>query len=231
MDLSGLTSVTTKTEMLAWLASNLITPVSPAISGSDLGIIMQKLLQVTEGTDAEPVLFDTKSTNYTLQLTDSAIDMGMAAANTITIPNNTDAPFPVIGEDTTSMSILVVDLYANATLNVIGLIDNAEVAESHIAAYTGSNFIPAGAVAAEALILASDFIDQSVLNWSFEFNLHKLKLQYPSTDQFRIFIMGRASGVEPISLNGAYVVYNPQGTMVMNNSPGTYQPSVTGGTH
>jgi len=136
-------------------------------------------------------------------------------------------PITVIDEDTTSMGILVVDLYNNSTLNVIGLIDNSEVTESHQAAYTGNNFIPAGPEAANALILASDFIDQSVLNWRFEFNLHKLKLQYPGTDQFRIFIMGR--GDVAATLNGAYVVYNPQGTMTMSNSPGTYEPSVSGG--
>jgi hypothetical protein len=137
-------------------------------------------------------------------------------------------PITVIDTDTTSMGILVVDLYNDSTLNVIGLIDNAEVTESHQPAYTGNNFIPTGSEAASALILASDFINQSVLNWRFEFNLRKLNLQYPGTDQFRIFIMGR--GAVATTLNGAYVVFNPQGTMTMSNSPGTYQPSVSGGT-
>lgn len=126
------------------------------------------------------------------------------------------------------MSILVVDLYTNSTLNVIGLIDNAEVTESHQAAYTGNNFIPAGAAVADALILASDFINQNPLNWRFEFNLHKLKLQYPTTDQFRLYIKGR--GATAVALNGAYVVFNQLGTMAMANSPGTYVPTVSGGT-
>lgn len=134
----------------------------------------------------------------------------------------------VTEEDVTSMSILVVDLYNNSTLNVIGLIDNAEVTESHQAAYTGNNFIPVGSDAADALILASDFIDQDVLNWRFEFNLHKLRVQYPGTDQFRLPIKGR--GAQATSLNGAYNVVNPQGTMGMANGPGTYVPNVTGGT-
>jgi hypothetical protein len=138
MDLSGLTSVTTKTEMLAWLASNLITPVSPAISGSDLGIIMQKLLQIAEGTDAELVLFDTKSTNYTLGLTDSAIDMSVATANTITIPNNANTSFPVgtqilIAQSGTGQTTIVADL--GVTIN------SAEGYLSLNAQYSGARLI------------------------------------------------------------------------------------------
>ena len=151
---------------------------------------------------------------------------------TITATSGEETPLTkditVIEEDVNSMGILVVDLYKNSTLNVIGLIDNAEVVESHEAAYTGNNFIPVESAAADALILASDFIDQEVLNWRFEFNLHKLKLQYPDTDQFIIFIKGR--GASATTLNAAYDVFNPEGTMTMANSPGTYLPSVSGGT-
>lgn len=50
MDISGLASVTTAAEMLTWLTENCITPISPAMSGSDFGAIMQKIVDVTSGT-------------------------------------------------------------------------------------------------------------------------------------------------------------------------------------
>ncbi|WP_183573832.1 hypothetical protein HDF18_08445 [Mucilaginibacter sp. X5P1] len=156
-------------------------------------------------------------------------------ALTITATSGEETPLTkdiTVGEtDVTSMAILVVDFYNNSTLNIIGLINNAGVVGSNEPAYTGNNFIPVESAPADALILASDFIDQSILNWRFEFNLRKLKLQYPDTDQFYFPIKGRYKGdQDTIVLNGEYVVFNPQGTMIMANSPGTYVPSVAGGT-
>jgi len=46
MDLSGLSSVTNKDQLTAWLTDNLVTPVSPAISASDLGAILEKTATV-----------------------------------------------------------------------------------------------------------------------------------------------------------------------------------------
>jgi len=151
---------------------------------------------------------------------------------TITATSGTETPLTknitVMPVDTTSMGLLVVDFFGNSTLNIIGLVNNAEVAESHEAAYTGTNFIPVIITVGYSTILASDFIAQDVLNWRFEFNLHKLKNEYPGTDQFTFLIKGR--GAAATSLGGAYTVYNPQASMIMLNSPGTYLPTVTGGT-
>ncbi|MBS1520287.1 MAG: hypothetical protein JST50_04785 [Bacteroidetes bacterium] len=48
MDLSGLTAVTTASEMKAWLSANCLSPISPVMTGTDLGVIMQKVIDVTE---------------------------------------------------------------------------------------------------------------------------------------------------------------------------------------
>ncbi|MDB4922066.1 hypothetical protein [Mucilaginibacter sp.] len=98
MDLSGLTSVTNKDQLAAWMAENLITPVSPAISASDLGTIMQKMVDILgsgSGGGGGLVMYDVKSGNYTLALTDKAIDMNLSALNMVTIPANSAVAFPV----------------------------------------------------------------------------------------------------------------------------------------
>jgi hypothetical protein len=95
MDLSGLTSVTTKSQLTAWLTVNLVTPVTPAISASDLGTIMQKMMDILGSTGSGLVLYDVHNGNYTLTLTDKAIDMNTAGANTLTIPQNANVAFPV----------------------------------------------------------------------------------------------------------------------------------------
>ncbi|WP_295801721.1 hypothetical protein [Mucilaginibacter sp.] len=98
MDLSGLPAVTNKEQLAAWMAEHLITPVSPAISASDLGTIMQKMVDILgSGGSAGGglVIYDIKSSNYTLALTDKAIDMNLSALNMVTIPANSDVAFPV----------------------------------------------------------------------------------------------------------------------------------------
>ena len=95
MDLSGLTSVTTESELTAWLAANLITPVTPAISASDLGTILQKMIDILESADSGLVLYDVHNSNYSLVLTDKAIDMSTSALNTLTIPTNANVAFTV----------------------------------------------------------------------------------------------------------------------------------------
>ena len=53
MDTSGLTSVNTPAEMSTWLAENCLTPIQPGMSGTDFGVIMQKMLSLTGATDAQ----------------------------------------------------------------------------------------------------------------------------------------------------------------------------------
>lgn len=129
--------------------------------------------------------------------------------------------------DITAAGILVVDLFNNSALNVIGLVDNTEVAYSHVAAHTGVNIIPAGSLPANALIVASDFINQSVLNWRFLFNLAKLKTEYPATANFVFYIKGRSNVAGTIT--GAYNLKNEATTMILEGTPGTYLPSTAGG--
>ena len=54
MDLSGLTAVTTAAEMKAWLAANCLSPISPVMSGSDLGIIIEKVMDAVSESSYTP---------------------------------------------------------------------------------------------------------------------------------------------------------------------------------
>jgi hypothetical protein len=54
MDISGLTSVTTASGMLTWLAQNCLTPISPVMTGTDLGTILQKIINVTSSGGTIP---------------------------------------------------------------------------------------------------------------------------------------------------------------------------------
>ncbi|WP_295801719.1 hypothetical protein [Mucilaginibacter sp.] len=122
--------------------------------------------------------------------------------------------------------ILVVDFFNNGSLNVIGLIDNAEVADNHVAAYSGVNIVPAESEPANSLILASDFIDQSTLNWRFEFNIAKLLTDYPESTSFVFYIDGRASA--PVTLSGAFSLKTFASQMTLSGSAGSYLPSIIG---
>lgn len=126
---------------------------------------------------------------------------------------------------TSTKGILVVDLFDDTTLNVIGFIDNPEVSQSHVAAYTGNNIVP-GNVPAEALILASDVITEGRLAWRFEFNIARLKLDYPDTNQFTFVIKGR--GTLSNSLSGAYIAKSNDSIMILTGSAGSFIPAVTG---
>ncbi|QEM10596.1 hypothetical protein [Mucilaginibacter rubeus] len=95
MDLNGLSSITNQSEMQDWLAENLVTPVTPAITASDLGLIMQRMVEVSGGGDQGLLLFDLKNSNYSLQLSDKAIEILTAAPNTVTVPQNADVAFPI----------------------------------------------------------------------------------------------------------------------------------------
>lgn len=50
MDISGLSSVTTAAEMVTWLTDNCVTPIRPAMSGEDFAAIIQKVIEVADGT-------------------------------------------------------------------------------------------------------------------------------------------------------------------------------------
>ena len=132
-----------------------------------------------------------------------------------------------ITDTTLRAGVLVVDLYNNDTLDVIGLINNAEVIESHVAAYTGNNVVPPSSITADALILASDVIPQEVLNWRFEFNIARLSTYYPASATFGFFIKVRASAAGILS--GAFGLKTFNAQMDLAGSPGSYIPVTTGG--
>ncbi|MDB4922067.1 hypothetical protein [Mucilaginibacter sp.] len=161
---------------------------------------------------------------------DSFAEQVTCGTHTISVrvlSNNTWSGTQELGFETCKgAGILVVDLFNNATLNVIGLIDNAEVAYSHVAAYAGVNIIPAGAEPANALVLASDFIDQPTLNWRFEFNIAKLLTNYPQSTSFVFYIDGRASA--PVAVFGAFILKTFASQMTLIGSAGSYIPSVSG---
>ncbi|PWK72914.1 hypothetical protein LX99_04244 [Mucilaginibacter oryzae] len=123
--------------------------------------------------------------------------------------------------------VLVVDLFSNTGLNVIGLVDNAEVSGNHVAAYTGNNIVPAASNPANALVLASDLIDQETLNWRFEFNIEKLLADHPASPSFTFYIKGRSTAAQ--TLTGAFSLKNAASEMVLSGSAGSYIPGVTGG--
>lgn len=122
-------------------------------------------------------------------------------------------------------AVLVVDLFNDTSLNVIGLIDNPEIAINHQPAYSGNNFLPASVAAENAYMLASDLMNGA--NWRFEFNLAKLITQYPNTTDFVFYIKGR--GAADQSLNGAFSLKTKEAKMIMSGNAGSYVPTVVGG--
>jgi hypothetical protein len=124
-------------------------------------------------------------------------------------------------------AVLVVDLFNDTSLNVIGLIDNPEVTVNHQSVFTGNNFIPVSVIAENAYMLASDLIPGSSTNWRFEFNLAKLITEYPNTTDFVFYIKGR--GAADQGLSGAFSLKTKEAKMTMFGSAGSYVPSVTGG--
>lgn len=182
--------------------------------------------------------------NYVFQFSGQINQPGSFVDNTISIPRNTvhndtaQATITAISNtdqseitkiitiiDTSTIGVLVVDLFNDTSLNVIGFIDNPEVTENHLSAYTGNNIVPAVAPS-EALILASDVVS-GTLSWRFEFNIAKLVLNYPNTSQFTFVIKGR--GAVSQTITGAYVGKTSDSIMILNGSSGSYIPSVTNG--
>jgi len=135
----------------------------------------------------------------------------------------------IVNDETAQAGILVVDLFNDTSLNVIGLIDNAEVTNNHVAAYTGVNIIPPGASPADALILASDVLPDGELSWRFEFNLAQLITNYPDTENFIFYIKGRGSeAITGDAFQGAYGLKTFNSQMVLSGSAGSYIPGITG---
>lgn len=206
---------------------------------------------VLEGQDANYQIMAKYSASFTLNITneytftsDDGTFVGglFTATNNLNVSDNRLATITAIKAGANSITkqiiiadtsftehigVLVVDLFSNPNLNAIALIENPEVVENNLPAHTGNNIIPALASPPEALILASDIIPQSVLNWRFEFNITKLLLDYPNTSQFVFYIKGRSNVQGTIS--GAYAFKKFASMMTLSGSAGSYVPSVNGG--
>ncbi|WP_412468364.1 hypothetical protein [Pedobacter sp. KLB.chiD] len=157
---------------------------------------------------------DSSFSDETLNITATPVT-GNPVTKQVTVKNTTQF----------NSAVLVVDLFNDTSLNVIGLIDNPEIAVNHQAANSGNNFLPASVVAENAYILASDLMNGA--NWRFEFNLAKLITEYPGTTDFVFYIKGR--GASDQNLSGAFSLKTKEAKMVMTGDAGSYVPSVTGG--
>ncbi|WP_316768715.1 DUF5977 domain-containing protein [Pedobacter frigiditerrae] len=156
-------------------------------------------------------------------------DKYVSITATLTGGNTATKPITILNTTNTGVnhpSIIVVEFYDDISLNAIGFVDNIGVNVNQMPAYTGQNFIPITSLAAEAIVLASDLGTNSV-KWRFEFNIIKLISQYPTINDFVFEVKGRAniSGM----LTGAFSLRTYDAVMTMSGSPGSYMPSVTGG--
>ncbi|MCJ0743122.1 hypothetical protein [Pedobacter montanisoli] len=125
-------------------------------------------------------------------------------------------------------AVLVVDIFDVSTLNIGALIANPDVNNGQVLAYTGNNFIPANATPNDALILASDYINNgSSLKWRFQFNILKIVNQYPNIKDFVFEVRARSNSAR--ILYGAYGLKTYDTKMVMYGAPGSFIPTVTGG--
>lgn len=132
---------------------------------------------------------------------------------------------------TNEIGVLVVDIYDQTYLDVVGLINTPGVSVNNIVAHRDMNFVPNdGTSAANCWILASDLINTgSSLRWRFEFNIEKLMLAYPAINQFVFEIRGAMSdGGVSRTTTGLWSTKSAvgTGTMIMNGSEGSYIPSV-----
>lgn len=130
--------------------------------------------------------------------------------------------------DVQKAGILVVDLFNDTTLNVVGLIEKPVLGEVRMLAHTGNNIIPVGVAPESALILASD-LNVSSLTRRFEFNIEKLIRDYPDAENLAFDLKGRS--VNKGKLAGAFSLKTRGAKMALNGSPGSYMPTVVGGTN
>lgn len=195
---------------------------STYFNGATMDVTDQYVLSATEGSfTGHTFTAATNSTNNdTRQITITASKDGVTAATKQLTVNDTTIVQPL------KTGVLIIDLYQDDSLNVIGLIDNPEVLQSHNAAFTGNNIVPAIAPA-DALILSSDVIAQNVLKRRFEFNIKKLVADYPAITDFTFYIKGRGAAL--INIDGVFSAKSSDAVMILSGSPGTYVPSVAGG--
>jgi len=136
-------------------------------------------------------------------------------------------PIRIDNADYADAGFLVIDFFNYEYLDIVGYIGDADVAKNYQPAYTGNNTIWDETPPRQPLILASDFVTQPTLNWRFEFNLGRLKSNYPNKPNFTFYIAGKAATA--FKVNGSINVINMRGTMLLVGSPGSYLPTVTGG--
>lgn len=193
------------------------------LNGTTIDLTDQYVLSASEGffsghTFTVPA---NNISNDNRQITITASKEGMAPVNKrITINDAVQAGGQV--------DVLVLDIYEDPTLNVLAYIENPEVAEHLMLAYTGNNIVPAG-IPSQALILTSDLINNSTLYFRFEFNIAKLIASYPGTPEFVFHLRARSSVVRAVT--GGFALKGNNASMTLSGSPGSYVPSVSGGTN
>lgn len=128
--------------------------------------------------------------------------------------------------DNTSVNILTVDIFGDATIDCIAYCDTPATARyQDFVNRDGNNFLDPLDAPSVAFALASDRIEQTPLKLRFEFNVGKYVAYDPSVLSLDFVIQGRSATAGTIT--GSYVLKNPeQGRMTMQGSPGTYIPSV-----
>lgn len=124
--------------------------------------------------------------------------------------------------------ILTIDIFDTTTINVYAYVNTpaATIPYQEIV-YTGQNFLPYGSTdAANAWALSSD-LNPPQPTRRFEFNLQKLMANYPAVTDFEFIVAGR--DVSAGTIRGSYVNHSAaDSSMIMNGSPGTYLPSISG---
>ena len=154
--------------------------------------------------------------------------------NCTTITTTTTTQIPTTTTTTqapTQISILVVDMYNNTSLDVCAYIDTPGVTPSGniVSAVGALNFYVPGDAAANAYLLSSDNITPSPsLTRRFEWNINRLHFEYPNQTTYPTFtlqVRGRAASAASVS--GEYSLKFPNQTMTMGGSLGSYIPSVT----
>lgn len=138
-----------------------------------------------------------------------------------------------IPDDT--ISILVVDVYDDANLDCCFYINTPGITQSNNIVATalktgGQNFYLPSDPADDAFMLASDLVSDITLKWRFQGNIGKLLTLYTddvAIPEFIFELRGRStvSGAQ----NGQYALKNPDQTMGMSGTPGSYIPIVTPG--
>ena len=171
----------------------------------------------------------TTTTTTTLEPTTTTTTSSSSTTTTTTSSSSTTTTTTT--QDITQISILVVDMYDNTSLDVCAYIDTAGVTPSGniVSAVGALNFYVPGDTAANAYLLSSDNITPSPsLTRRFEWNINRLHFEYPNQTTYPTFtlqVRGRADSVASVS--GVYALKFPNQTMTMTGSLGSYIPSVT----